>query len=67
MTKRQKLIAYWLASVGSDAVLNARRVGSPPSRSDWDGFAENDSDPEPSTAEINEVLTRLSRSYYASV
>lgn len=65
MTKRQKLIAYWLACMGGDTIVNVRR-GRPPSRTDWDGFAVDGDDPEPSIQEIEEVLSLMSKDYHAS-
>jgi hypothetical protein len=65
VTKRQKLIAYWLACFGSAAVAAHRKgYGSPAAECGWSGFDETGDDPEPTIEEINAVLAILSAASY---
>lgn len=68
MTKRQKLIALWLASVGRAATENGKRAGLPQTRCEWDGFVDDDEDEdlrtEPTVAEMDEVVGILSKDYH---
>lgn len=64
MTKRQKLIVLWLASIGQAAVEQERRGGNALTQCDWSGFRESDADPVPDHEEIQQALHLLSNEYH---